>query len=92
MLCTIYNNVRSHTLIYFLSSMVQIQFALDRSSNGPLVREVSGIALQLGLNIMDLMAALRTSANFIGSFRVQLMQTLSHMSMFDMGYIQCVSF
>jgi hypothetical protein len=51
------------------------------ATNGPLVQEMGSLLSQFGVNAQDIMGMLRTGADFIGSFRVNVLQYMAQQRM-----------
>jgi hypothetical protein len=51
------------------------------ATNGPLVQELGSLLSQFGISVQDIMGMLRTGANFIGSFRVNVLQYMAQQRM-----------
>jgi hypothetical protein len=57
-------------------SAPQIQQQFDRATTGPLAVQLGDLCTQLGVDVKDVMSALRQGSNFIGGFRVNVLQNI----------------
>lgn len=71
--------------------LVQLQTQIDKATSSQLVTDIGDLSKQFGVDMKDVMSALRTTSSFIGTFRTGLLQELSQRSMFSSSFISsCV--
>lgn len=54
----------------------QIQAQFDRVTTGPLASQLGDLLNQMGVDVKDVMSALRQGSNFIGGFRTNVLQNI----------------
>lgn len=61
--------------------MLQLQKQIDKATSSQLVKDIGDLSKQFGVDMKDVMTAMRTTSSFVGTFRTGLLQELSQRSM-----------
>lgn len=67
--------------ILFLLFTEQVQNQMSAATSGPLVTQLGSLLSQFGISANDIMGLLRTGSDFIGSFRVNVLQYIAQQRM-----------